>query len=100
MGLFNAPALNTTASRPTSKRGYVVSAIVPFSGRLVIERLACAGMGRRTEGPYIRMFVNEKQMRLGFCGKGDGMCPLDRFMQSQTFGRSGGGGNWDKCFSS
>jgi hypothetical protein len=98
MDFFDVPALNTTAPRPTSKRGYVVSEIVPFSGRLVTERLACDDTGGRTEGPYVRMFVNEKQMWLRFCRKGNGMCPLDRFIESQSYARSGGGGDWAKCF--
>jgi hypothetical protein len=98
MGLFDVPTLNTTAPKPASKRGYVVSEIVPFSGRLVTERLACDAVGGKTKGAYVRMFANEKRMPLGFCGAGDGVCELGRFVGSQTYARSGGGGDWEKCF--
>jgi hypothetical protein len=95
LGLFDVPALNTTV--PDSKSGYVTSAIVPFSGRLVTERLSCSN-GRSGDTEHVRMFVNDVKMPLKFCGLGDGLCGLQAFVQSQSYARSNGAGDWEKCF--
>jgi hypothetical protein len=101
LGLFDVPPLNTTAAPPTPQPAgaYVTSRLVPFSGRLVTERLRCAGAPGRAPGAYVRMFVNDAKQPLPFCGGGhDGLCALDSFVRSQNYSQSGGAGDWEKCF--
>ncbi|KAH9919703.1 histidine phosphatase superfamily [Fomitopsis serialis] len=100
LGLFPTDPLD-----PASGAGGVwnVSRMVPFAGRMVVERLTC-GEGDASddeEGRYVRVLVNEAVQPLAFCGaRGDGVCGLDAFVESQAFARSGGNGTWGACFES
>ncbi|KAI0758130.1 phytase [Fomes fomentarius] len=92
LGLFgqNEP-LDPT--KPDPDRTWRVEKIVPFSGRMVVERLDCRGQAS------VRVLVNDALMPLEFCGaKGDGVCSLDAFVQSQTYARNDGEGDLEKCF--
>ena len=69
--------------------------MVPFSGRMVVERLAC----RERAEPVVRILVNDQVQPLAFCDAGeDGMCNLSAFVESQAYARSDGAGDWEKCF--
>ncbi|EIW76471.1 phytase [Coniophora puteana RWD-64-598 SS2] len=92
LGLFEQSADLSTAS-VDADRTFVLSKIVPFSARLVAERLDCGGT------PSIRVLVNDAVMPLAFCGSGDGLCQLDNFVESQSFARSNGNGTWAECSS-
>lgn len=95
MGLFPADPLNPTSPR-TQEQAWNVSTMVPFAGRMVVERLVCKD-GER----YVRVLVNQAVQPLSFCGaKQGGVCSLDAFVESQEFSRSGGNGTWAKCFDS
>nr|VWP00524.1 N/A [Ganoderma boninense] len=68
--------------------------MVPFSARMVTERLKCAG-GKQS----VRVLVNDAVMPLEFCGAaGNGVCSLDAFVESQAYARNDGEGDWEKCF--
>ncbi|KAJ7743678.1 histidine phosphatase superfamily [Mycena maculata] len=77
MGLFNISSpLDPTKYAAT----WVASHLVPFSARMVVERL--------TGEP------------LEFCAQKDapGICEVGAFVESQTYARSGGDGDWQKCY--
>lgn len=79
--------------KPNPERTWVASHLVPFSGRMVTERLSCADRGRK----YVRILVNDALQPLEFCGSGDGLCLLDVFVKSQGYARSDGAGDFGKC---
>ncbi|KAI0751193.1 phytase [Daedaleopsis nitida] len=92
MGLFKQAApLDPT--KPDPDRTWHVEKIVPFSTRMVVERLDCRGTAS------VRILVNDALMPLDFCGaKGDGVCALDAFVNSQAYARNDGEGDFEKCF--
>lgn len=95
MGLFPAEPLSPVGLN-ASAQAWNVSRMVPFAGRMVIERLACGEQGK-----YVRVLVNQAVQPLEFCGAGEvGECSLDAFVESQAFARSGGNGTWAACFDS
>ena len=92
MGLFRQRAALDPA-RPDPARTWHTNRIVPFSARMVVERMRCAGE------PSVRVLVNDALMPLSFCGAGrDGVCSLDAFVESQAYARNNGEGDWEKCF--
>ncbi|KAJ7681800.1 histidine phosphatase superfamily [Mycena rosella] len=95
LGLFRQPRPLSTAG-PDARRTWRTHEMVPFSGRMVVEKLACDG------GEYVRILVNDALQPLEFCaadGVGVGLCELSAFVDSQSYARSNGGGDWEKCFS-
>ncbi|KAJ6536847.1 phytase [Mycena capillaripes] len=93
MGLFpQAVPLDPTLPEP---RTWVTSRLVPFSARMVVERLKCS-----KETQFVRVFVNDALQPLEFCanGKDNGICELSAFVASQGYARSGGEGDWEMCF--
>lgn len=107
LGLFRQHQLaNSTLdpSSPDSSRTWIASRLVPFSARMVVERLECAASASLPAGSYVRIFVNDALQPLEFCAGGEdsetgvGMCSLEAFVESQTYARSGGGGDFEKCF--
>ena len=90
MGLFRQSApLNATD--PDPNRTWRNERMLPFSGRMVVERLRCHGQAS------VRVLVNDALMPLDFCGSGDGLCTLDAFVASQSYARQNGNGDWEKC---
>ena len=85
---------NPTKADP--QRTWVVSRLVPFSGRMVTEKLRC--FEAETPGDFVRILINDAVQPLDFCDLGDGFCELEAFVESQTYARSNGGGDFDKCF--
>jgi hypothetical protein len=99
MGLFKQPRA-LSPSNPDSigpNRTWVTSQLVPFSGRMVAERIRCDENPTR---PYVRILVNNAVQPLEFCSgvSAQGLCELDKFVKSQSFSTSGGAGEWQKCF--
>lgn len=83
---------------PDAARAWVASRLVPFSARMVTERLACSGTGEQLEGEYVRMLVNDQLVELECAdGRLDGMCELAEFVDGQAYARSGGAGDFEKC---
>ncbi|KAH9899417.1 phytase [Cubamyces lactineus] len=95
MGLFQQPApLDPT--KPDPHRTWRVQRIVPFSGRMVVERMQCAGGANEQ---YVRVLVNDAVQPLEFCGAdAHGLCTLDAFVESQGYARNDGEGDFEKCF--
>ncbi|KAF8076951.1 phytase [Lyophyllum atratum] len=93
MGLFRQRIAPNPAS-PNPRRNWLASNLVPFSARMVTEKLVCG------QGEFIRIFVNDALQPLGFCGaKKDGLCTLKAFVTSQAYARKDGNGDFEKCFS-
>ncbi|KAH8092499.1 phytase [Cristinia sonorae] len=92
IGLFRqSHSLNP--EKPDPKRTWKVSHLVPFSGRMVVEKLRCG----RT--PSVRILVNQEVQPLKFCGADKhGICSLDAFVKSQAYARNNGDGDFEKCF--
>ncbi|SCV73398.1 BQ2448_7324 [Microbotryum intermedium] len=71
MGFFEDGALSTTL--PCPMRSFVTSKIIPFSGRLVIERISgnfVESMFQIMAEKYVRVLVNDQVMNLEkLCGK-------------------------------
>ncbi|KAG6886729.1 hypothetical protein C0995_005391 [Termitomyces sp. Mi166 len=96
MGLFRqATALNLTS--PDPKRNWITSHLVPFSARMITEKLTCTSP-KNKEVEYVRIFVNDGLQPLEFCG-GDknGLCTVDAFVMSQSYARNNGNGDFEKC---
>ncbi|KAJ7113382.1 histidine phosphatase superfamily [Mycena epipterygia] len=93
LGLFPQRVALDPTRLPTDgingEETWVASRLVPFSARMVVERLVCEG---------------ERLQPLEFCvpgngkGKGEGICKLDAFVESQAYAWSGGDGDWQECF--
>jgi len=66
--------------------------MVPFAGRMVTEKLECAG------GDFVRIFVDDALQPLEFCGGHSGVCSLEAFVRSQRYARNNGEGDFQKCF--
>ncbi|KAG5342942.1 hypothetical protein C0989_005891 [Termitomyces sp. Mn162] len=97
MGLFRqVTALNLTS--PDTTRNWITSRLVPFSARMITEKLICTS-GNVNQTEYVRIFVNDALQPLEFCG-GDqhGLCTVDAFVTSQTYARNNGNGDFEKCF--
>jgi len=98
--IVSAMSLFHDADLPTKTiaqdRTWVSSTIVPFAGRMVVERLMCGVSGETS----VRVLVNDAVQNLDFCqgATSDGLCTLTAFVQSQSFATSNGDGNWDACF--
>lgn len=96
MGLFR-PDVPLSTAGPTAakdKRVWVTGKIVPFAGRMVVERLQC---GKKRD-KAVRILINDAVQPLGFCGDGTGICELGAFIKSQVYARNNGDGDWPKCF--
>lgn len=93
MGLFKQPSGVEPLSldAPNEARTWRAKRLVPFSSRMVVEKVACG------EEEYVRVLVNDEVQSLSFCGE-QSLCRLDAFVESQTYARSGGEGDWPKCF--
>jgi hypothetical protein len=75
-------------------RTWVASKLVPFSARMITERVECGPDRDR----YVRIFVNDALQPMKFCGPTwRGMCPLEAFVESQWYARSDGAGDFEKC---
>lgn len=119
MGLFNDSKALDPEKMPEDKEGkreWVASRMVPFSGRMVVEKLECAfgeGLTPTTKmkkkggdlKEYVRIFVNDALQPLEFCGtsklgKGgmESMCALEAFVESQGYARRNGDGDFEKCY--
>ncbi|KAH7923635.1 acid phosphatase [Leucogyrophana mollusca] len=95
IGLFLQPhALDP--SQPNTERTWVDYKLVPFSGRMVTEKLECTVAGET--GDYVRILVNDAVQPMEFCGDtGSGVCALGDFVQSQQYARLNGEGDWALC---
>jgi hypothetical protein len=100
IGLFLQGSSSLDPMNPDPERKWVASKVVPFSARMVVEKIRCGD-----EKEYVRVFVNDVLQPLDeLCGgsgtlsEGDGMCELDAFVTSQAYARNDGDGDFEKCF--
>ncbi|CAN9118465.1 unnamed protein product [Alternaria alternata] len=95
LGLYNRtkPLSNATIEDTKKTHGYSAAWSVPFAARLYVEKLQC----KHEKEESVRVIVNDRVHPLDFCG-GDkhGRCTLSKFVDSQSFARSGG--LWDQCY--
>ncbi|CAI6336450.1 unnamed protein product [Periconia digitata] len=95
LGLYNStkPLSNSTIEDTVQTNGFSAAWTVPFAARMYVEKLQCKGDKEES----VRIIMNDRVMPLEFCG-GDqyGRCALSKFVESQSFARSGG--HWDQCF--
>ena len=98
LGLFKQ-AIPLDPSKPDPGRTWITSHLTPFSGRMVTERLSCLTSESRTEANvYIRILVDDALQPLEFCGANEhGICRLDAFVESQSYARNDGEGDFEKC---
>lgn len=92
LGLFpQAKALDPT--HPDPNRTWRTNSLVPFAGRMIVERLQCNKAQSK-----VRIFVQDVKQPLLFCGGDkDGLCTLDKFVESQSYARNDGEGDFAKC---
>ncbi|KAJ3540298.1 hypothetical protein NMY22_g4362 [Coprinellus aureogranulatus] len=98
MGLFRQNA-HLDPKSPDPKRTWIASKLVPFSGRLVVERMQCnwphrlrvARRDRLDKQPsarremFVRVLVNDAVQPLDFCdGDKHGLCSLGAFVEIIT----------------
>lgn len=92
MGIMR-PLTAPDPTQPDPSRFWLVSHLVPFGSKLVIERLVCNGR------ESVRMLINDGVVPLEICRAGkDGICTLDAFVSSQGYSRNNGEGDWPRCF--
>ncbi|KIK65846.1 hypothetical protein GYMLUDRAFT_158434 [Collybiopsis luxurians FD-317 M1] len=98
MGLFRQ-AKELNPSNPDPTRTWITSQLVPFSGRMIVERLHCRVSFGRPNEIYVRILVNNAVQPLEFCSgvTSEGLCELSKFVESQSYAISGGAGDWQKC---
>jgi hypothetical protein len=71
----DAKANPLSLTTPDPNRSFVASKLVPFAGKMVVEKMSCNGK------EYVRLFVNDQVQKLEFCGSGDdGVCELGAFV--------------------
>lgn len=95
LGLYNQTELlsNTTVQSPKDTYGYSAAWTVPFASRMYVEKLQCSG----AEEEFVRIIVNDRVQPLEFCDADKyGRCTLSKFVDSQSFARSGG--LWHQCY--
>jgi len=98
IGLFpqSKDLSETSMPKDPSTETWVASRLVPFAARMVVERLQCGG----SSDQMVRILVNDQVQPMEFCDgvNEQGLCSLENFVASQGYARSGGDGDWQKCF--
>lgn len=101
LGLFRQyllPGQKLDPTGPSPQRTWVASRLVPFSARMVVERLECNGVPPLPKASFVRVLVNDALQPLEFCGGIAGLCELHAFVASQRYARNDGDGDFEKCF--
>jgi Histidine phosphatase superfamily (branch 2) len=101
LGLFRqylSPDQKLDPAKPSPLRTWILSSMVPFSARMVVERLQCTGSLPAPLGTFVRILVNDAVQPLEFCGGVAGLCELHAFVASQWYARHDGDGDFEKCY--
>ncbi|KAH9066440.1 phytase [Lactarius vividus] len=101
LGLFRQyllPGQKLNPGDPSSLRTWILSNMVPFGGRMVVERLECAREVPLSAVTSIRILVNDAVQPLEFCDGVGGLCELYSFVESQWYARHDGNGDFERCF--
>jgi hypothetical protein len=97
LGLFRQPK-PLDPKVPNPARTWVVARMVPFSGRMTVEKVICGVEGELARKEYVRILINDAIQPLRFCGAADdGLCLLSSFTRSQGYARRDGEGDFEKC---
>ncbi|GJJ06963.1 hypothetical protein Clacol_001160 [Clathrus columnatus] len=93
LGIFRQPTPLDPRKR-VEDRTWITSHLVPFNSKFVTERLLCDGV------ESVRMLLNDGVVPLNdVCNAGDdGICTLEAFVDSQSYSRNNGEGDWQECF--
>jgi hypothetical protein len=100
MGLFKQDEPLDLKKRHGEKEGatWIVGKMAPFSGRMITELVSCSRKSEKEKGSYVRILVNNVVQPLKFCGALDeGLCTLEKFVESQRYARNDGDGDYEKC---
>ena len=99
MGLFNSSTQPLSLKHMDKKREWIASRMVPFSARLVVEKMACTPFGNSFQREYVRILVNDAVQPLQFCGADQtGMCTVEGFVESQMYAMKRAGEDFKKCY--
>lgn len=102
LGLFKQyflPGQKLDPTKPSPLRTWITSNLVPFSARMVVEKLECGEEHLPLpKGVFIRVLVNDAVQPLEFCGGIAGLCELHAFVASQGYAKGNGEGDFEKCF--
>jgi len=75
--------------------GFSASWLVPFAGRMYVEKMVCGGGDEGTE--LVRVLVNDRVVPLQGCGADAlGRCEVNKWVASLGFAKEGG--LWDQCY--
>jgi hypothetical protein len=100
LGLFKQyllPDQKLDPTIPSPLRTWITSRLVPFSARMVVEKLECF-RDPLPKQDFVRILVNDAVQPLEFCGGIGGLCELHAFVASQGYARNDGNGDFEKCF--
>ncbi|KAL9943391.1 hypothetical protein D7B24_006230 [Verticillium nonalfalfae] len=95
LGLYDgaAPLPRTRRQTAEASGGFSAGWLVPFGGRMYVEKMRCEGHDEE----MVRVVVNERVVPLEACGSDAlGRCGLGAFVEGLEFARTGG--KWDQCF--
>ncbi|KEP49980.1 histidine acid phosphatase [Rhizoctonia solani 123E] len=99
--LRDSVPLPSTGPIPSdASQQFVVSKMVPFGGLTLVEKLSCSGS--ELHGDYVRIIINDAVISMDTLPECEGsesingLCALDKFVQSQAYARAGG--NFTSCF--
>jgi len=93
--LYLLPGQKLDPDDPSMLRTWILSNIVPFGRRIVVEKLECT---REVAITFVRILVNGAVQPLGFCGGVGGLCELHAFVESQWYAKHDGNGDFERCF--
>jgi len=99
LGLFRQylPDQKLDPENPSLLRTWILSNMVPFSARMVVEKLVCHAYPLPVAA-FVRILVNDAVQPLEFCGGLAGLCELHAFVESQSYARHDGDGDFERCF--
>ncbi|KAI9459508.1 histidine phosphatase superfamily [Lactarius psammicola] len=101
LGLFRQhllPGQKLDPDHPSMLRTWILSNMVPFGGRMVVEKLECTMKVPLPAVAFVIILVNDAVQPLEFCGGVGGLCELHAFVESQWYARHDGNGDFERCF--
>ncbi|XP_006456955.1 hypothetical protein AGABI2DRAFT_78719 [Agaricus bisporus var. bisporus H97] len=102
LGLLNEKHEVLDETRVNPETEWDTSDVVSFSAEMVVERLSCAWdppVGGYKPTEYVRIMINDALQPMSFCGADEnGLCKLSKFVESQSYARNDGDGDFEKCF--
>ncbi|KAK4046794.1 hypothetical protein OIV83_005789 [Microbotryomycetes sp. JL201] len=97
LGLFNDDA-PLSPTKPNPDRQFVVSKIVSFAARLVVERIECTDEINSRTTTYVRTLINDAAQSLQGKCSGQEMCLLKDFIESLEESVARASQEYRRCF--